>query len=94
MIEFYRSIDFPFCRFVDRRKWAVVIIDLVGGAKQVFYAYTKEISLAGRGAVRSEEKKNWRGMIEVMAWQESGICRAWRAKVRGAWIGPAGTSLT
>ena len=42
---------------VDRRKGAVVIIDLVGGAKQVFYVYTKEVSLAGRGAVRSKEKK-------------------------------------
>ena len=72
-------------------------MDLVGGAKQVFYVYTKEISLAGRGAVRSKEKKNWRGMIEVMAWQASEIWRAWRsrrAKVLGAWIGPAGTSLT
>ena len=57
MIEFYRSIDFPFCRFVDRRKWAVVIIDLVGGAKQVFLCLYQGNIIGGQGSCEVQGKE-------------------------------------
>ena len=69
----FTGTEISFLWIVDRREWAVVIVDLVGGAKQVLHVYTKDVTLAGQGAVRSKG-----GAGEGLARQGHGRCQKYR----------------